>query len=53
MKMRDGRDCRTGFFSSVFQIIEHDIDKGKAKKNIMDKPTTQAVGLSTLFLYIF
>ena len=24
----------TGFFSSVFQIIEHDIDKETAKKNV-------------------
>lgn len=24
----------TGFFSSVFQIIEHDIDRETAKKNV-------------------
>lgn len=24
----------TGFFSSIFQIIEHDIDKGTAKRNV-------------------
>lgn len=24
----------TGFFSSIFQIIEHDIDKETAKRNV-------------------
>ena len=38
----------TGFFSSVFQIIEHDIDKDTAKKNISQLKEFQTGGWEKL-----
>lgn len=38
----------TGFFSSVFQIIEHDIDKETAKKNITQLKEFQTGGWERL-----
>ncbi len=38
----------TGFFSSVFQIIEHDIDKERAKKNIAQLKAFQTGGWEKL-----
>ena len=38
----------TGFFSSVFQIIEHDIDKDTAKKNIYQLKEFQTGGWEKL-----
>ncbi len=39
----------TGFFSAVFQIIEHDIDKNVAKKNIAQLKEFQTGGWERLF----
>ncbi len=39
----------TGFFSSIFQIIEHDIDKETAKKNIALLKNFQTGGWERLF----
>lgn len=39
----------TGFFSAVFQIIEHDIDKETAKKNIIQLKMFQTGGWERLF----
>ncbi len=39
----------TGFFSAVFQIIEHDIDKETAKKNIAQLKMFQTGGWERLF----
>ncbi len=39
----------TGFFSAVFQIIEHDIDKEVAKKNIAQLKEFQTGGWERLF----
>lgn len=39
----------TGFFSAVFQIIEHDIDKDVAKRNIAQLKEFQTGGWERLF----
>ena len=43
----------TGFFSALFQIIEHDIDKEVAKKNIAKLKEFQTGGWEKLFKIVF